>query len=184
MTLRQQNRRVRIMVAAFLCGVAVVMNSGCGYRMASDTAMGIPASIKTIAVPSFVNETFQYKIEQRLTEAVTREFMSRTAYRIQTETEGSDAVMRGAVTSIYSTPIVFDPSSGRTSRVLITVGMRVIIEDTRTGQRILEANDLLFRETYEVSGDPSEYFEEDQPALERLSRHVASSLVSTVLRGF
>ena len=175
-------QKARLILAACLYGV--LLNSGCGYRMASDTGAGIPAAIKIIAVPSFVNETFQYKIEQRLTEAVTREFMNRTAYWIQTETEGSDAVLRGAVTSIYSNPIVFDPSSGRTSRVLITVGMRVSMDDTRTGQRILEANDLLFRETYEVSGDPREYFEEDQPALERLSRQVASSVVSTVLRGF
>lgn len=159
------------------------LGSGCGYRVVSQNVPGIPPAMRVMAIPAFQNETFQFKIEQSLTAAVIREFLTRTSYRIQSQEEGSDAVLRGVVTSIYSGPIVFDPGNGRTTKVLLTVGLRVTIRDTRTGQAILEANDLLFREPYEVSGDRRVYFGENQPALDRLSRQVAAILVSTLLGG-
>ncbi|MBI1956173.1 MAG: hypothetical protein HYS38_07240, partial [Acidobacteria bacterium] len=135
-------------------------------------------------IPAFRNETLQYKIEQDLTAAVVHEFLTRTSYRMQAQEEGSDAVLQGVVTAIYSSPIVFDPNNGRTTKVLMTVGLRVTIRDTRTGETLLEANDLVFREPYEVSADPRVYFQESRPALERLSQQIAASLVSTLVGGF
>lgn len=172
--------RVVLSAIAFLG----LLSGGCGYRFASRSVPGIPTAIRMMAIPAFQNETFQFKIEQSLTAAVAHEFLTRTSYRIQSQEEGSDAVLQGVVTSIYSSPIVFDPSNGRTTKVLMTVGLRVTIRDTRTGQTILEANDLVFREPYEVSTDPRVYFGENQPALERLSRQVAASVVATLLGGF
>ena len=145
---------------------------------------GVPQGIRVIAIPAFRNETLQYKIEQDLTAAVAHEFLTRTSYRTQSQEEGSDAVLQGVVTVIYSSPIVFDPSNGRTTKVLMTVGLRVTIRDTKTGETLWEANDLVFREPYEVSVDPRVYFQENRPALERLSHQVAASLVSTLLGGF
>ena len=41
-----------------------------------------------------------------------------------------------------------------------------------------------FREQYQVSRELSSFFEEDSPALERLSRSFARTLVSNILEGF
>ncbi|MBI4459174.1 MAG: LptE family protein [Acidobacteria bacterium] len=173
---------LRILPIAVAClGLA---GAGCGYRFAARNLPGVPSAIRVIAIPAFQNETFQYKIEQTLTAAVLREFLTRTSYRIQSQTEGSDAVLNGVVTAIYSSPIVFDPNSGRTAKVLMTVTLRVNLLDARTGQPLLEANDLIFREPYEVSADPRVYFEESRPALERLSHQVAAGVVSALLEGF
>jgi hypothetical protein len=152
--------------------------------MANLATPSLPPTIRTIAVPTFRNETFRFKIEQTLTAAVIREMLSRTSYRVQSSEADSDAVMNGVVTAIYSSPIVFDPSSGRTTEVLITVSMRVTVQDSATRETLYEANDLVFREPYQISSDPTIYFGEDQPALERLSRQVASSLVSTLIGNF
>ena len=98
--------------------------------------------------------------------------------------EESDAILNGVVTAIYSSPIVFDPNSGRTTEVLLTVSLRVSLEDASSHEILFEANDLVFREPYQISSDPTIYFGEDQPALERLSRQVAASLVSTLIGNF
>lgn len=161
--------------------LALLLASACGYRLAGRSAPAFPQSLRTIAVPAFQNQTFQFKIEQKLTAAVMEEFLSRTSYRVQSETEGSDAVLEGMVTAIYSSPIVYDPSSGRTTEVLMNVSLRVRLVEITTGQVLYEANDLLFRESYEVSTDPNVYFGENQAALERLSRDVAATLVATIL---
>jgi len=41
--------------------------------------------------------------------------------------------------------------------------------------------DFLFRERYVLNGNVTEFFSEENPALDRLSREFAASLVSTML---
>lgn len=152
--------------------------------MAGRAIRGLSSTAHTIAIPSFQNETFRFKIEQNLTAAVIHEFLTRTSYRVQSEEEGSDAVLEGVVTAFYSSPIVFDPNSGRTTEVLVTVSLRAKLWDTRTREVLYEANDLVYRDPYQVSADPDGYFGEDQAALERLSRRVAADFVATLLGSF
>ena len=164
--------------------LSLLLAAACGYRVAVSGTPGLPPSIQTIAIPPFQNETFRFKIEQTLTQAVFQEFLTRASYRIQSQEAGSDAILKGTITAIYSSPIVFDPSSGRTTEVLLTVSLRVVLLDTRTQETIYEASDFVYREPYEVSTDAASYIEESQPALERLSRQVAVSLVSTIIENF
>ena len=157
--------------------------SGCGYHVAG-RANTVPSSIHIISVPSFRNETPRFRIEQALTQAVVRELITRARYRIQSEEDGSDAVLRGAVTGYSSIPVLFDPQNGRATTVAINVRLRVALMDRRTGKPIYENQDYTFSERYELSRETSGYFEESSAAVERLARRVASSLVSAILEGF
>ena len=56
--------------------------------------------------------------------------------------------------------------------------------DNHTGKILFENPDFVFSDTYEISGNAATYFEESAPALERLSRAFAASLVSSVLEAF
>ncbi|MBI3933757.1 MAG: LptE family protein [Acidobacteria bacterium] len=162
---------------------AALLSGGCGYRMAGQTSKALPPSIRIIAVPVFANDTLTFKIEQNLTSAVVHEFLTRTRYRVQSSTEGSDATLRGTVTSIYSSPVLFNPASGRTTEVLLTVSLRIQLVSNSTGEALFEASDWTYREPYQISQDPATYFGENQPALERLSRQVAATLVSALMEG-
>lgn len=173
----------RVAIIAFLAAITALFTFGCGYRAGAHSSAVLP-NVRTIAVPTFQNQTFQFKIEQTLTSAVIHEFLARTRYRVQSETGGSDAVLNGIVTSISSGPIVFDPSSGRTTKVLLTVGVRVSLTDNKTGQPMLAPTDMTFREPYEISTDPAGYFAENAPALDRLSRAVAANIVTTIVQSF
>jgi len=158
--------------------------AGCGYRVAGGASKALPPSIQSIAIPAFQNDTLTFKIEQSLTSAVVHEFLARTPYRIQSSVVGSDATLRGIVKSIYSSPVLFDPASGRTTEVLLTVGLSIHLVSNSTGESLYDADDWVYREPYQISQDPATYFGENQPALERLSRQVAASLVSAVMEGF
>ena len=144
----------------------------------------LPPSIRTIAVPAFDNQTLTFKIEQTLTAAVIHEFLTRTRYRVQSSAEGSDATLTGAITSMYASPVLFDSTTGRTSEVLLTVTVRIKLVSNSDGKTLFEANDWTYREPYQISQDPATYFGESQPALDRLSRSIAASLVSAVMEGF
>ena len=173
-----------VKIAAAIAALAtMIAGAGCGYRAGGHLASTIP-NVHTIAIPTFENQTFQFKIEQTLTAAVIHEFLSRTSYRVQSSTDGSDAILQGIVTSVSSGPIVFDPASGRTTKVLLTVGVRVSLVDSKTLKAIRDSAELSFREPYDVSTDPATYFSENGPAMQRLSREVAASVVSTIVENF
>ena len=161
---------------------------GCGYRVAGRSPR-IPANIKTIAVVAFENQTTRYRIEQRLTQAVVREFLARTGYRIVSDPKAADAVLRGQVTSIEAAAVLFDPATGqagagRATTMLVTVHLKVSLVDAADKTTLYRNENFLFRQPYEISTDVSSFFEEQDPALGRLARDFAATLVSAILENF
>jgi outer membrane lipopolysaccharide assembly protein LptE/RlpB len=155
----------------------------CGYHTAGH-AVQLPETVKTIAVPPFRNETPTYRIEQMLTASVAREFTTRTHYRIVSNPgDEADATLAGTVLSTSASPLAYDTSSGRAASVLVVVSMKVTLSD-RSGKVLYQNPAYLFREQYEVSQDLQSFFEEDSPALRRLSQDFARTLVSNILEGF
>jgi Lipopolysaccharide-assembly len=157
--------------------------SGCGYHTAGHAAR-LPESVRTIAIPGFVNQTQTYRIEQTLTRDVVREFISRTKYRVVNNvSESADATLKGTVVSTLAAPLTYDAQTGRVSSALVTVGMRVSLVD-RSGRILFENQNYTFREQYQVSREIASFFDEESPALVRLSRDFARTLVSDILEAY
>ena len=166
-----------------LLAASVMVLFGCGYHTAGKGNV-LPDHVKTIAIPAFVNETQTYKLEQRLTGAVVREFTTRANYRIVSAAdEDTDAVLRGTVISAATAPSTYDANTGRVATVLVTVNMKVTLTG-RDGKMLYENEQYQFREQYQVSQGFASFFQEDSPALERLSQDFARTLVSNILEGF
>lgn len=177
-------KSIRVHRLLFLWSVLIcLLSSACGYHTAGH-AVQLPQDVKTIAIPGFVNQTQSYRIEQTLTSAVVREFTTRTHYHIMNDPRSNpDATLSGTVLSTYMAPLTYDSKTGRAASVLVTVNMKVSLVD-RQGKILFENPAYVFREQYEVSHELSSFFEEDSPALGRLSRDFARTLVSNVLEGF
>ena len=185
--------------ALYICIAAALLLTSCGYHVGG-TGSQLPPGLKVIAVPAMKNDTTRYRIEQRMTEAVVHEFIARTKYRVVSSEDSADAVLHGEITSFEAVPAVFDttPTSNpsttsvpsvnvataRATTMLISVHMKVLLEERDT-KRVLYKNDnYLFREPYEISTDPAKFFDEQGPALERMSRDFAERLVADVLENF
>lgn len=172
-------RRLGTALALGLC----LLVSACGYHTAGRANL-LPEDVRTIAVPGFVNQTQTYKIQQILTAAVVQEFITRTHYHIANDaSNAADATLRGTVLSTSTTPLTYDSQTGRAASVLVTVSMKVALTD-REGKVLYQNPSYIFREQYQVSSDLSSFFQEDSPALSRLSREFARTLVSNILEGF
>ena len=168
------------LLAATLAAAAC---AGCGYRVAGRSS-NLPPDWKTIAVPAFANDTTQYRIEQRFTQAVIREMISRTGYRVVQDQTSADAVLHGEVLTIETSPVLFDANTGEVTAMLVTVHTKVRLTDNHTQKAVYENNDMLFRDEYQISPDVKSFFQEEAPALERMSRDFASHLVAGVVEGF
>jgi hypothetical protein len=165
-----------LVVCAFGC-------VGCGYHVAGRAA-NLPSSWHTIAIPAFINRTPTYRIEQRVTNAVVHEFLARTKYRIVPNVHDADAVLHGEITDIETTPLLFDAQTGHVTAMLVTIKLKVMLQDETTQKTVYENNNFVFRDEYQLSGDVTKFFQEENPAMDRMSRDFAKDLVSTVLEGF
>ncbi len=170
------------MRALFLPFIAVTLSS-CGYHVAGRADL-LPKTIQTIAVPAFTNLTTRYKLTDRLAEAVSREFISRTRYRLVPDANTADAVLKGSVNNYLSFPTVLDPISGRASAVDLRVYLTVSLVERATGKVLFSRPNMEVRERYEISVTPGPYFEESDAALDRVSRTVAQQLVTSILENF
>lgn len=169
--------------AGILIMLLALASAGCGYHSAGHAAK-LPPDLKTLAIPAFINHTHTYKVEQVLTAAVVHEFLGRTNYRIVNQaSDSADATLRGDVLTAELAPLTYDSKTGRASSALITVTMKVQLVD-RQGKVLYENQNYIFREQYQVSREISSFFEEESPALDRLSRDFSRTLVSNILEAY
>lgn len=181
MFIRQLALRISPFVLRTFAVLVLLTTWACGYRLAG-RATAIPSSIDSIAVPIFTNKTTKYRLEQRLTSAVVDELIARTKYRIIPDASQAKALLTGEVTEFTSTPVIFAGGAGST--FLVTVRMRVLLRDTATQKLLFENSNFHFREEFEISRGSKEFFPEEGPAMDRLSREFSRTLVSNILESF
>jgi hypothetical protein len=80
-------------------------------------------------------------------------------------------------------PTTYDSQTGRANTVQIAVSMSVTLTDS-SGKVLYQNPSYFFRDNYEVAQDLNSFFQEDTPALKRISREFARSLVSNILEGY
>jgi outer membrane lipopolysaccharide assembly protein LptE/RlpB len=179
-----------------LLAIGCLSVAGCGYHVVG-RANTLPPDAKTIAIPAFGNQTTTYRIEQVLTESVVHEFIARTKYRVITDADDADLVLRGDVLNAGAGAVLFDPTTGVATTVVVTVTARFTLQD-RNGKMLYQANNLVFREPYEIAeicptptqvcpateANPNSFFQEEGPALDRMSRDFAEQVVSDILENF
>ncbi|MGI8639904.1 MAG: LPS assembly lipoprotein LptE [Pyrinomonadaceae bacterium] len=149
------------------------------------TNSGLPSNIKTIAVPAFQFEVegARYRVESRFTEAVTKEIIKRgRGLRVQGSRNGADAVVEGTIRNFNFSGVLLD-RQGRARVYEVTIVAAVSIRDLRENKIIYDKQNFIFRDSFEFSEDPRSFFNEEDPAVERMSRAFAESVVSTIVNG-
>ena len=180
--------KLRIMFAAVALTSAI---GGCGYHVAGRTD-ALPKTIRVIAVPAIENKTSSYRIEQRLTAATIHEFLARTSYKAVSNPESGDAVLRGKILSVEAVPLLFTttpattttPSTTRATTMLVTMKCDVTLTEATTQKVLYQNGNFVFRNEYEISTDVKSFFEEQDPALDRMAQDFAKRLVSAVTENY
>jgi outer membrane lipopolysaccharide assembly protein LptE/RlpB len=170
-------------VLALALGLALPAMTGCGYHEVGH-ANALPPTIRTIAIPAFASHSQTFRIEQLLTDAVIREFDARTHFKVIHDThQDADAVLKGTVLSATAAPLAYDALTGRAVSALVTVSVQVTLTDSN-GKVVFQNPAYLFHDQYEISADLPRFFEEDSPAVDRLSRDFARTLVANILEAY
>ena len=166
--------------------LAVVLACSLGatecYKPVRDS--GLPSRIRTVAVPAFQNNALRYRIESRFTDAVIREVIRRgRGLRVQADARSADVVIDGVVKRFDFTGVLLD-ARGRTRVFEVTVSAAVTVRDQQQNRVLYDNQDYVFRGEFEFANDPRSFFNEEDPAVERIARQFAESLVSALTNGF
>jgi hypothetical protein len=144
----------------------------------------LPKHIKTLAIPPFQNPSLRYKVEQRFTSAMIDEVLRRgRSLNVVSTAEGADAVMIGTIKAFSFRPVVID-DRGRARLFEITIVASLHVRDQARNRIIFNNQNFIFRDEYEISGDPQTHFSEEGPAVDRVARDFAKSVMTTILEGF
>jgi len=157
--------------------------AGCGYHVAGHND-ALPHEIHVIAVPALENATTSYRIEQRFTSATVHEFLAKTQYKVVSNPAAGDAVLHGKILSLEAIPLLFDTTSGRATTMLVTVKCEVSLTEAANEKVLYHTDNFIFRNQYEISTNVTSFFEEQDPALDRMARDFATRLVAAVTENF
>lgn len=155
----------------------------CGYHVGGRADL-VPKSIQTIYIPSFTTFTTRYKLVDVLPKQIGREFLARTRFHIVNDPSEADAVLHGSVNTVVAVPTVFDPTSGKATSIQVLVTLTFNLIEQRTGRVLFSRVNFGARQNYEIPIDPHQFFDERDPAFDRLSRDVAHDIVSAILEDF
>jgi outer membrane lipopolysaccharide assembly protein LptE/RlpB len=162
--------------------IALVGISGCGYHTLG-AATHLPPDVHTLSVPIFTTRTEAYHTEVTMTDAVIREFATRTRFRVTpSENADADAVLHGTILKEAVAPLTYNSSTQESSSFLITMVVSVTLNG-RDGRVLYENKNYVFRQQYQSTTDLPTFLQENPAAVERLSREFAHQLVADVLEG-
>ena len=171
--------KVLLIVSAFL----VVSGFTECYKPVTNS--GLPKNIKTISVPAFQFEAkgMRYRVESRFTEAVTREIIRRgNGLKVQGTRSGADAVVEGTIRDFSFSGVLLD-REGRARVYEVTIVGAVTIRELKQGKILYDNQNFVFRDSFEFSEDPRSFFNEEDPAVDRMARAFAESVVSAFVNG-
>ncbi len=158
---------------------------GCGYSL-SGRGSFLPAYIRVIGVPMFVNNTTVFDVEKRVTERVTSELIGRGKYTVKQDATGVDGLLTGVISSISLAPAAFT-ADRQATRYALTLSARIEFKDMKTNKVLWSNPSMMFREEFDVTtdvADPAAFFGQDTNALDRVATEFARSVVSAILESF
>jgi hypothetical protein len=165
--------------------VIVLIGSGFTECYKPVTGTGLPKHIKTVSVPAFQFEAkgLRYRVESRFTEAVTKEIIRRgNGLRVQGSKAGADAVVEGTIRDFGFAGVLLD-RQGRARVYEVTIVTAITVRDLHNNKVLYDNQNLVFRDSFEFSEDPRSFFNEEDPAIERMARAFSESVVSTIISG-
>jgi Lipopolysaccharide-assembly len=162
--------------------LTLLLLMSCGYGLVGRTSFLDP-SIRTIEVPAFVNRTTRVELEQRVTQAVAEEFVSRGRLQLVTDPKNAHAILRGSIDTFNIFPIASE--QGRATRYQISITAKIELLDHRNDDKVLWKNDQYrFTENYEVNLASTDAFDQETRAIQEIAVRFAEGLITNLLEGF
>jgi len=159
-----------------------LLPAGCGYTLVGHGAF-LPDYIRAVAIPTFDNRTPRFELEVRVTDAVTREFVSRGNYRVVGTQTGADAVLTGEIRTWDVRPIGLDRAE-TADTWQVTVTASVTFTDLVADKVLFTNSAFLYQDQFEFPANSGGRVDIEVASIDQISEEFARAVVSAILEGF
>ncbi len=159
----------------------VLVMAGCGYHFIGQES-GVLAGIDTIAIPYFVNKSFEPGMERYITEALVDEFVKSKFISVVVEAE-ADAVIRGRIEEFSETVISYDRDD-RALEYRTRITLDITLERKDTAEILWRNKGLYHFEEYNVAADIAATEANKKIALKMTAAELAERIHDSIIEGF
>jgi hypothetical protein len=169
-------QHIRLTRALFLAGlVAALSGNGCSY---SFSGSNLPSHIKTIAIPTFENETLQPNVDQEVTSGVVDRFLQDGRLKLGSERQ-ADCRLSARVVKYENKVHNYGPDQSPTDYIVVLTVAAVLRDQVKN--RDLWKDDAITRTAVYVPSGPSSGLTTEDAARKQAITDLASDLVSRTL---
>jgi hypothetical protein len=170
-------RGIRV-VAVFL---SVFLVAGCGYRFSSGGEY-IDKKIRTVFIDNFANKTSEANIENTIRNSFIDQFITGGKFALVDGREKADAVFKGSVNSIATSPLSYQ-RTGLASGERLTAAMELVFEEQDTHKLIWNNKNFTAIQDYTFT-DLNTRDTNRRNALIKLSNDSAEKAYRLMISGF
>ncbi len=150
----------------------LILLLGCGYQMVGKETHR-PPGITSIAIPTFINQTFEPGIEIPLTQGFLREFIQDRRVKVVDRKE-ADSILEGVIKSFQIHSVSYD-RSGIAQEYQTTVKLDLTLRK-RNGEVLWVQKDLTESRVFRTSLNPLTTESNKAQALQAMGRLMAESI--------
>ncbi len=152
----------------------------CGYHL-SGAGSSLPEGVKTIAIPDFDNKSTSPDAQQYITFAIRDEFIKRSKLDLIDDISKADLILEGKIKQFIVSPLSY---TARTSANLYKVSLvlNVKLIDRINNEIIFKSEGLRFSDSYDI--DSTDFFSQESATIDKISKDIASTIVTGILENF
>ncbi|MBN1552328.1 LptE family protein [bacterium] len=164
-----------------LCLAGIMGTNGCGYHLAGQ-GNALPVHLQKIAVPIFKNQTYEYGLENIVSQKVIDAFNRRSGVKVVKDPSEADAVLEGDITDYKYIPTL--NSQREVTQYYINITASVRLRDLVKESIYWENKNFIFNEIYQVTEGLSSVDVNRQKAWEDAAEDFAESIANVLFEGF
>jgi len=167
----------RIVIILFI----IFAGSGCGYRLVG-MGSSLPDHIQKITVSVFKNKTYEYGLENILTEEVINSFDRRAGIEIVRTVNEADAIFEGEIREYKYVPTL--NAQRKVTQYYIYITASVKLRDLVKEEIYWENNNYRFHQIYKITSGLSSIQTNRQQAWQDAAKDLAERIAGVLLEGF
>jgi hypothetical protein len=153
---------------------------GCGYSIG--TRGNLPAHVKTVAVPVFVNKTQEPAIENIITPAVVNAFSSSGRLTV-VPVEQADSILQGTITG-YRLDLIAFTAQANVTMYRLYVTLDISFRDVRQDAMLWKQDGLQEQADFQVQGQVSDTIAQQDQAARVAAVEIGRKIVASAVDRF
>ena len=161
--------------ALALPGVLALTTAGCGYSFSGN----LPAHIKTVAVPLFVNRTQEPAVENFITRGVVEAFTTNGMLKV-VKRDVADAILEGEIVGYSLQVIALNQAANvREYRLVVTLNLR--LRDVRRASLLLDEKGFQEKADFQTAQEVSASITREETALRQAASEIGRAVVNLAI---